>query len=245
MTFTLMGLLFVLPQYLQSVTGNDALNTGVRLLPLMVGVVMGAKTGERLAARFATRIPVGLGLTIVAAGMALGSLTTVETGFGKVAAWTFVVGTGTGIALGPAMDAVLGELPAARSGSGMALTMTLRQVGGALGVALLGSLSSSAYVGRLDLADLSSPIADAARESINSAVALADSLGATGLLDNARAAYVHAMAVVLIVCACIALIGGLVAASRLPDADQGGDHPIEPTMDQEESRHVISPIEQS
>src|SRR6266542_358745 len=138
-SFGLFGLLFVLTQYLQAVQGNDALGTGVRLLPMMAGLIVGARTSEKLGSRFGARVPVAGGLLVIAGGLAVGALTTVDSGYGFAALWLSIVGAGVGLTLAPAMDAVLGELPPERAGSGTALTMTLRQVGGALGVARLGS----------------------------------------------------------------------------------------------------------
>jgi len=96
------------------------------------------------------------------------------------------------------------------------VTMTLRQVGGALGVALLGSLSSAAYTHRLDTAGLPPVAAHAARGTVNGAVAVAGALHDPALLTSAQAAYVHAMTVVLLVCAAAALAGGVAAALFLP-----------------------------
>ncbi len=131
-TFGLLGLLFVIPQYLQLVLGHDPLATGLRLLPLMGGLVLGAPLGERLAAATGYRAPVAAGLVVLAAALALGATTSLDTGYGFVAGWLAIAGLGTGLALSPAMDAVLSALPEDRAGSGTAITMTLRQTGGAL-----------------------------------------------------------------------------------------------------------------
>ena len=125
------------------------------------------------------------------------------------------------------MDAVLGELPPDQAGSGTALTMTLRQVGAALGVAVLGSVLADAYTGRLDLAGLATPAAQAAHDSVSGAVAVAAQLGDAALAAQAQAAYVHAMAVVLVVCAGVAVLGAVLVAAAMParsaEADDAGD----------------------
>jgi len=215
-TFGLLGLLFVLPQYLQAVRGDDALDTGVRLLPLMAGLVVGTKLGEIVSARVGARIPVCLGLGVTAVGLALGALTTVGSGYGWVATWLSITGVGVGWALTPAMDAVVGELPPLRSGAGMSITMTLRQVAGALGVAVLGSLSSAAYTGRLTTAGRPAAVAAAARDSVNGAVAVARRLNDAALLVGARTAYVHAMVVVLLTCAAVMVVGAALTGMFLP-----------------------------
>jgi EmrB/QacA subfamily drug resistance transporter len=209
-SFALFGLLFVLPQYLQAVTGHGALAVGIRLLPMMGGLIVGAKAGESVAHRIGARAPVSAGLVVIAAGLGLGATTSVTSGYGLAATWLAIVGAGVGLALAPAMDAVLGEVTTERSGSGTALTMTLRQVGGALGVALLGSLSAAAYQDRLAAAPA------AARESVAAAVAIAGQTGDAALLAAARSAYVHAMSVVLLVCAVVALVGAVLVAIFLP-----------------------------
>jgi EmrB/QacA subfamily drug resistance transporter len=215
-SFALFGLLFVLPQYLQAVAGNDAFNTGIRLLPLMAGLIVGARVSEKLNGRYGARLPMAAGLAMIAAGLALGAATGVHSGYGFVATWLVVVGAGTGLSLAPAMDAVLGALPAEAAGSGSALTQTLRQIGGALGVALLGSLLAGRYSDRLDLRALPGPAADAARDSVNGAVAVARALDDPALLANAHAAYLYAMDVVLLSCAGVALLGAVLVALRMP-----------------------------
>ncbi|MEV1319380.1 MFS transporter [Micromonospora arborensis] len=215
-TFGLLGMLFVVPQYLQLVAGFDAFGTGLRLLPMIAGLVVGAPLGERLAARAGYRGPVALGLLILACGLAAGATTDTATGYGFVAAWLAAVGLGIGMALAPAMDAVLGALPPERSGSGTAITMTLRQVGGALGVALLGSLLAQGYGDRLDTTGLPAPAADVAHDSIAGALAVATRLGNPALALDAKAAYLHGMTLVLVATAIIALVSAILTAVLLP-----------------------------
>ncbi|ROT33452.1 DHA2 family efflux MFS transporter permease subunit [Micromonospora sp. HM5-17] len=215
-TFGLLGMLFVVPQYLQLVVGYDAFGTGLRLLPLIGGLVVGAPVGERFAARTGYRGPVALGLLILAAGLAAGATTNAGSGYGFVAGWLAAVGLGIGMALSPAMDAVLGALPPERSGSGTAITMTLRQVGGALGVALLGSLLAQGYTDRLDTTGLPAPAADTAQDSIAGALAVAGQLANPALADAAKTAYLHGMTLVLVATAGLALASAVLTALLLP-----------------------------
>lgn len=215
-SFALFGLLFAVPQYLQAVRGADALATGVRLLPMMAGLIVGARTGELVSRRTGAKLPVAGGLLVIGAGLALGATTSVHSGYPFAAAWLAVVGAGTGLSLAPAMDAVLGELPPERSGAGSALTQTFRQVGGALGVALLGSVLSAAYTRHLDVTGLPAPAAHAARDTVAGAVAVAARLHDTALAASAQSAYTRAMDQLLVVCAAAALLGALLAALFLP-----------------------------
>jgi EmrB/QacA subfamily drug resistance transporter len=214
--FALFGLLFTLPQYFQAVQGHDALDTGLRLLPLMAGLVVAAAGSDRIAARLGSKIPVATGLAIIAIGLGMGASTRLSDPYSWTAAWLVVVGFGTGLALAPAMDAVLGELPVEQAGSGTALTMTLRQVGAALGIALLGSLLASVYSGRLNLAGLPGPAAQTARDSVPGAMAVAAQLHSPALAAQAGAAYLHGTNIVLAVCAAVAVLGAIGVAVALP-----------------------------
>jgi EmrB/QacA subfamily drug resistance transporter len=203
-SFSLFGLLFVVPQFLQAVRGMEALEVGLRLLPLIVGLFIGAPVAARLTMRIGTKIPVVTGLLVAAAGLFVGTATGPDSDYGFIATWLLLIGLGTGLALSPAMDAVLGELPPDEAGSGTAVTMTLRQAAGALGVALLGSLLSAVY-----RADLGSGASAAARESIAGALA-------AGELAAARSAFTSGMAAVLAVCGTLAVAGAVLTALLLP-----------------------------
>ncbi len=215
--FVLAGLMFVLPPYLQAVLGSDALGTGVRLLPLMAGLTVAARAAQPVGARFGSRATVTAGLVILAFAAILGSRTTVDSGYGHTALWLTVAGVGFGFAVVPAMDGALAALPADRAGSGSGLLMTLRQVGGAIGIALLGSLLASTFRDRLDVTGLPAGVADTAGDSVVAAHLIAERTGAPHLLASANSAYVHGMGIVLLVSGVAALVAALLAGAFLPD----------------------------
>ncbi|WP_067135416.1 MFS transporter [Microtetraspora malaysiensis] len=191
------GLLFVVPQHFQAVLGHDAFGTGVRLIPMVAGLMAGGLAGERLVQRLGLRSVMTAGLLVLTAGFAVGAATSVTSSYGFVAAWLAVVGAGIGLTMVPAMDGVLATLPEERSGSGSATLQTLRQVGSALGVAALGSLLSAVYA-----AGLPSGAPPAAGDSVTAAVALGD----PALLRGAREAFVSGMDVVILLCAAASLL---------------------------------------
>ncbi|MGC0329819.1 EmrB/QacA subfamily drug resistance transporter [Streptomyces sp. SAI-170] len=192
--FVLSGLLFVLPAYLQAVLGHDALGTGVRLLPMMGGLLVTARAAQPLVVRCGTRSVVGVGMVVLAFAGLLGSRTTVESGYGFTALWLTLAGAGFGLAVVPAMSGAIGALPADRAGSGSGLLMTLRQVGAALGIALLGSL----LAGELDAASLAASADRAYVHGMDLALlvsgvtALVAALGAALFLPGRSAAEVAA-----------------------------------------------------
>ncbi|MCZ4605632.1 DHA2 family efflux MFS transporter permease subunit [Streptomyces sp. Lzd4kr] len=225
-TFILTGLLFVLPPYLQAVLGHDALDTGVRLLPMMGGLLVASRLAPKVVNRFGARAAVSAGLVVLAFAGFLGSRTTVDSGYGFVALWLTITGLGFGLSLIPAMNGGLSALPRDRAGSGSGLLMTLRQVGGAIGIALLGSLLAGAFRDRLDVTGLPAGAADTAGESVVAAHLVAERAGSAELAASANSAYVHGMGIVLLVCGIAALVSALLAAAFLPgtpDAQEPGD----------------------
>ncbi|ACU72785.1 drug resistance transporter, EmrB/QacA subfamily [Catenulispora acidiphila DSM 44928] len=214
--FAVMGILFVVPQYLQSVLGNDAFGTGIRVLPLIGGLMLSAALSEFLLPRLGVRLVVTTGLLVLAAGVLFGATTGAADGYGFAAGWLGLTGLGFGLAVVPATSLVLGTLPDHGTGSGTSLLETIQQLGSALGVAGLGSLLSYGYLARLHTGRLPTSEADAARDSVSDADALAGQLHDAGLAVNAHASFVHGMSLVLLVCGVIALLGAGLAAAFLP-----------------------------
>ena len=215
-SFVLMGSLFVLPQYLQSVLGNSALGTGVRLMPMMAGLLVAARLAERLVARIAVRGVVTAGLLLAAVAMFLGARTTLADGYGWTALWLSILGLGMGFTMVPAMGAAMAVLPEERAGVGSGLLQTLRQCAGAIGVALLGSLLLSSYSGRLHTDGLPATVAHTAKGSVSAAQAIADTLHDPALAASAHSAFVHGMTMVMLVCGIAAALSALLIAALMP-----------------------------
>ncbi|GAA2421632.1 DHA2 family efflux MFS transporter permease subunit [Actinomadura vinacea] len=235
-TVVMAGVLFVLPQYLQVVQGNDVLGTGVRLIPMLAGLMLGGLVTERLigTGRTGAKPIMVAGLFLLAAGFGLGALTEVGDGYPFTAFWLSVVGLGIGLTMVPAMDTVLSCLPENQAGRGSGLVQALRQTGGALGIAGLGSLVSSVYRDRFDPGGLPPQAAETARDSIGGAAAVAARLGDTAALASARDAYVHGMSAALAVCALGTLAVAVLVAAFQPGR---GRERARPSADTPESVH--------
>jgi DHA2 family multidrug resistance protein-like MFS transporter len=212
----MIGVLFTAPQYFQGVLGTDAMGSGVRLLPLIGGLLLGAIPADRIARATGAKLVVAAGFVLLAAGLLLGALSRVNSGDGYIAGWTALIGAGMGLAMATAASAALSQLTQQQAGMGSAVLQAVNKLAGPLGSAVLGSVLVAAYQARVDLSGLPGPAATAARASVFGAVAVAHQLGAPALLDSARAAFVHGMAHALIVSAGIALAGALLAALFLP-----------------------------
>jgi MFS transporter, DHA2 family, multidrug resistance protein len=192
--FALFGVLFTAPQYFQAILGTDAMGSGLRLLPLIGGLAVGASVADRVATRAGAKLTVAAGFVLLAAGLAVGATTSMTSGTGFLSLWTPLVGLGMGLALATASAAALGALPAERAGVGSAVIQAVNKVGAPFAAAILGSVLNATYRGRLDLAGVPAQVADAARDSVFAGVAVAHRLGSAPLLDSVQAAFVHGTA---------------------------------------------------
>jgi len=228
-SFALFGIIFAIPQYLLDVRGLNSLGAGVRLLPLVAGLAAGLGVGQRLQTPrkapgggppgpppASAKVLAASGFAIMAVAAAAGASTSARSGTGFAAAWFGLTGLGLGFALPTALNAALGALSPERSGSGSAVITAMRQVGGTVGVAVLGTILASAYRAHLSLAGLPAAAAAAARSSVAGGITVARAAGSAPLLAEVRTAYVHGMDVMLWGCSGIALAAALLALAFLP-----------------------------
>jgi DHA2 family multidrug resistance protein-like MFS transporter len=151
-SMSLFGVMFTMPQYFRLVLGADALGSGLRTLPMVLGMLVAMQLSNRFGGRFSARVLATAGSLLVAVGMAIGATTALDDGFARAAVWTALVGLGVGAALFAAQTAALVSLPRTRAGTGSALVQTLRQVGSVLGIAVLGAALNAHYSGAGDTA---------------------------------------------------------------------------------------------
>lgn len=226
--FALNGALFLLTLYLQQVRGLSPLDTGFRFVSFAVGIVAAAPIAARMTTRYGARIPTSLGLGIIALGMALGATIGVSTADAQVVAILIVVAFGMGLAMTPTTDAIMGAVPPEKFGVGSAVNDTTREIGGALGVAILGSYWQGQYADRVGGAAALLPpeAASVVRGSFAGAAAVAAQIGGlpgAALVSAARSAFADAMDLTCIVGAVFALAGLVVAARFLPARARSAD----------------------
>jgi EmrB/QacA subfamily drug resistance transporter len=212
--FALFGSMFLQTQYLQFVLGYTALQAGLRVGPVAIVLMVIAPLSARLVERIGTKLVVASGLATVSVSLAILSFATPTSGYPLVLASMLVMGVGMGMTMAPATESIMGSLPRAKAGVGSAVNDTTRQVGGALGVAILGSLLASTY-----RSSLGTSVSETARASVGGALEAARDLGGeqgAALARAAKLAYVDGMSVGVLVAAGVALVGGLVALLFLP-----------------------------
>src|SRR5690242_4126493 len=195
--FALMGVTFFSVFYTQSVRGYTPLQTGALMLPLAAAQLIFAPRARLLVDRFGNRATCTAGLVVIAATLAAFATLEADTPIWILEVVFFLMGTGMAHIMTPTSVVIMQALPREKAGSASALSNTFRQVGGALGIAVLGSVLSTAYRNGIDdeLGPLPPGARHAAGESIEATLAVADRLGARGeaLADAADDAFLHAM----------------------------------------------------
>jgi EmrB/QacA subfamily drug resistance transporter len=217
--FVMFGMIFALTQYLQLVLGYGPLEAGVRMLPWAVMYMISARRSARFVQRFGQRTVVSIGLVVVAAGLGLLALSGLHSNYGLLALALVVSAAGMGMVTAPSTGAIIVSLPLNKAGVGSAVNDTTRELGGALGVAVLGSLIASLY--RADLPASAHAASTSLGAGLQAAATLPGGAGAE-LARAARTAYVHAFDIAMLVAVGVALVASVVIWRVLrPQTDTG------------------------
>jgi EmrB/QacA subfamily drug resistance transporter len=236
--FALLGGIFALTQYLQFAHGFSAIEAGAIMSPMALGLMIGAGSSSKAVGRIGTARVVAAGLTGVAALLAVTAFWTPDTGELALVAWFFGLTLSMGWIMAPATEAVIGAVPAAKSGIASATNTVARMVSGALGVAVIGSLVSSVYSSDVEgsLAALPEGARAAAEDSVGAASAIAAELPAdagASLLAAASDAFTNAMGVGLVVAAALALAAAGAVVRFLPARGAGVAETVAPAPELE------------
>jgi DHA2 family integral membrane protein (MFS transporter) len=218
--FALMGVTFFGVFYLQSVRGYSPLQAGLLLLPLAAAQLLVSPRARFVVDRFGVRATCATGMLLIAATFAGFLLLGRDTGIWVLEVLSFFQGTGMALVMPPATVTIMGTLPREKAGSGSAVNNTFRQVGGSLGVAVLGAMLSTTYRSGIQdkLAALPAQYRTPAGESIEGTLGVVEKIGprAAALVDPAKDAFIHAMHVTALTAGGVAAIGAVVAFSFLP-----------------------------
>jgi EmrB/QacA subfamily drug resistance transporter len=237
--FALFGSLFLLTQFLQLVQGYSPLAAGVRALPFALAMAAVSPVSPLLAERFGARVIMPGGMALMGLGLADLSTAGVHTAYPLIAVAVAIMGAGMGLVMAPASNTIMTTVPAHQAGAGSAINDTIREVGGALGVAIVGSLSAAVYQSRLSGALASAHVPGAVTHVATGSVAAADLTGArlggvpgSELISAAHSAFVTSMALGIRVAAGVALASAIAAvfafAPRRPRPVVAAAAPVQP-----------------
>jgi EmrB/QacA subfamily drug resistance transporter len=243
--FAMFGVIFLLTQYFQFVLGYSPLQAGVRLLPLALTMMVVAPLSARIVERVGTKIVVGSGLLITTLSAVSFIQFEVSTGYENIFWRLMLMAVGMGLTMAPATESIMGSLPLAKAGVGSAVNDTTRQVGGALGVALIGSVLSSTYGSRVGDAvtaqRLPRGVASEVQNSLGFALETAGRVGGPAgesLASTARSAFVTAMHQGFLVAAVATLVAAIVVFVWLPARAR---RPVEELEAEYEARRGAEP----
>jgi EmrB/QacA subfamily drug resistance transporter len=237
--FALFGSLFLLTQFLQLVQGYSPLAAGVRALPFALAMAAASPVSPLLAERFGTRVIMPGGMALMGLGLADLSTAGVHTAYPLIAVAVAIMGAGMGLVMAPASNTIMTTVPAHQAGAGSAINDTIREVGGALGIAIVGSLSAAVYQSRLGSALATAHVPGAVTHAATGSVAAADLTGArlggvpgSELISAAHSAFVTSMALGIRVAAGVALVSAVAAvfafAPRRPRRVGAAAAPVQP-----------------
>jgi len=236
--FAMYGQAFIGTQYLQTVLGFDPLQAGLRGIPMALVMLAVAPLAPRLVERTGTKLVVGGGLVMVAFALWVFSTVPVTDGYPHMLVGMLVLGAGMGLVMAPATESIMGSLPPAKAGVGSAMNDTTRQMGGALGVAIIGSVFASVFrpglTDQMVAAGVSPDGVAVARDSIAGALQVAGQIpGQVGqdLALAAKTQFVDGMSTALVVAIFAVLAAAAVVFAFLPARARDDRHETETPLE--------------
>ncbi len=224
-SFGLSGSLFFLGQFLQSVQGYTPLEAGVRLLPMAIVSFIAAAVSARIANLIGTKFTVALGIFIAAAGFFhFAQIVAVDTSYADFAIAMCITSVGIGFTMSPATNSVVGSIPVGQTGVGSAMNNTTRQIGAALGVAILGTILNATYITKIDAVNwpLQLPVQamEMIRKSIYGAQIVAQNVPNPQLsqmiITQSKEAFVSGSEHALMIAAAIMVVSSIITLLILP-----------------------------
>ncbi len=210
--FVMFGFFFLIGQYMQFVRGYSPLESGLALMPFAFMLILVAPRSAKLGERFGLNAIVVTGFAGMTVGFILFSLVEPDSSYWEILVGLIVLGSSMGITAAPSTGAIMSSVPLNRAGVGSAVNDTSRELGGALGIAVLGSIAASAYRNSIDVSALPTDAASAAGESIGAAVQVASGLSgqqAAALVDDAGRAFTNALNTTMAAGAVVAVLSAI------------------------------------
>jgi predicted MFS family arabinose efflux permease len=219
--FALFGFIFLITQYFQFLRGYSPLETGVRILPVALCVALGSIVGTLLVVRLGNKVVVTTGLVSLSVAYAWVSTASGATSYLEIAGQMVLLGLGMGLTSAPATESIMGAVQTDKAGIGSAVNDATREVGGTLGVAVIGSVFASLYATQVE--GLRGTVPAAAAEAAGSrsgppSPSPRSCRPAPAQLVRAAAeqGFFDGLAAGCLVASAVALVGAVVAALALP-----------------------------
>jgi len=225
--FALFGFIFLISQYFQLVRGFGPLDTGLKFIPVAVSIAVGSVLGTILAVRLGNKLIVTVGLVLFTSAFLWISTLSEATSYLEIAGQMIPLGLGLGLTSAPATEAIMGAVPREKAGIGSGMNDATREVGGTLGVAVIGSVYASLYASTFAASDTAQVLPDdvksVVQDSVGGAVIASEQIRAAGdpgtaaaVIDAANTAFLDGLAAGAYVAAAVTAVGAIIAAVFLP-----------------------------
>lgn len=223
--FVMFSFMFMQMLHFQLVRGHSPLSAAIRFLPLPLGLMPAAANSDRLVAKFGRPNVIATGLCFVALGLFLFTQVNIDTSYAQIAATFILLGVGIGLTMAPSTTAVMDAIPEAKAGVGSATNDSSREVGGALGIAIGGSILNEIYQSTIVIPASASAKSAIIQESFPAAISVGQQMLAAGntegalLIASARESFIEGMVGACVVAAIVALLAAIIVKLKMPDDD--------------------------
>jgi MFS family permease len=221
--FVMFSFMFMQMLHFQLVRGHSAFSAAIRFFPLPMGLMPAAANSDKLVAKFGRPNVIATGLILVAAGLFLFTLVEIETNYWQIAATFVLLGLGMGLTMAPSTTAIMDVIPESKAGVGSATNDASREIGGALGIAIGGSVLNEIYQNSISIPNSAMGNSGLIESSFPAAMKIGAEMLAKGnaeggvLIANARDAFIEGMVGACIVAGCVALIAAIIVKWKMPE----------------------------
>ncbi|HJM68181.1 MAG TPA: DHA2 family efflux MFS transporter permease subunit [Candidatus Thalassarchaeaceae archaeon] len=220
--FVMFSFMFMQMLHFQLVRGHSPFSAAIRFFPLPIGLMPAAANSDRLVAKFGRPNVISTGLCLVATGLFLFTQVDIDTSYLQIAATFFFLGVGMGLTMAPSTTAVMDAIPHSKAGVGSATNDASREVGGALGIAIGGSVLNEIYQSTITIPASASAQSGVIQESFPAAITIGQRMLELGnpegaeLIRSARESFIEGMVGACIVAGCVALLAAIIVKWKMP-----------------------------
>ena len=227
--FVMFSFMFMQMLHFQLVRGHSALSAAIRFFPLPMGLMPAAANSDKLVAKFGRPNVITTGLVLVSAGLFLFTMVEVDTNYWQIAATFVLLGVGMGLTMAPSTTAIMDAIPESKAGVGSATNDASREIGGALGIAIGGSVLNEIYQSNISIPSSASANSQLIESSFPAAIKIGSEMLAKGnsegalLIASAKDSFVEGMIGACIVAGCVAIIAAFIVKWKMPEDDYSNE----------------------
>jgi EmrB/QacA subfamily drug resistance transporter len=220
--FVMFSFMFTQMLHFQLVREKSAFEAALRFLPLPLGLMPSAANSDKLCERFGSNNVVSVGLAIIGTAMLIFTTVDVGTAYETLALIFFLIGVGMGLTMAPSTNMVMDSIPHDKAGVGSATNDASREVGGAFGIAIVGSAVNEIYQREMVVPNGLESYSGVVSESFPAAIRIGNELVAHGnmlgmeLIDNAQLAFVEGMTGAAAISALVAIVNAVLVKLYMP-----------------------------